>query len=251
MHGLFGSKLNFKRISQEINAKTGRRVYAVDARNHGESPHTTKHNFTLMSNDMSRFMKVHKIPKTNVIGHSMGGRAMMCFVLKYPQLVDKAIIGDVSPVSFPDDVMDYMKKALLATKNLTLDPTLTLPDARREVMEKLEKATASRRIAGLIAVNLRKDHNGGFFWGLNVDGLLNNFRDFHRFLEEIKGLTPSNAQIMFTCGRFSTYVDPKSEPEIKAMFPNAILTWFDTHHLVHFEQPEKFVNAVTEFLDKQ
>lgn len=39
-HGLFGSKNNWRGLARRISEATKRTVYAVDLRNHGDSPHT-------------------------------------------------------------------------------------------------------------------------------------------------------------------------------------------------------------------
>lgn len=83
--GLFGSKQNWRSISKAIHTKTNptRKVIAVDARNHGESPHSARHRYVDLAEDVHLFCKEHKISKAVIIGHSMGGRAMMVFALKY------------------------------------------------------------------------------------------------------------------------------------------------------------------------
>lgn len=58
-------------------------VYAVDARNHGESPHSPNHRYEDLAEDVREFYRQHNIDKAIVIGHSMGGRTMMTFALKY------------------------------------------------------------------------------------------------------------------------------------------------------------------------
>ena len=55
----------------------------MDARNHGESPHSPHHRYVDLAEDIHLFCKEHKIPKAVLIGHSMGGRAMMVFAMKY------------------------------------------------------------------------------------------------------------------------------------------------------------------------
>lgn len=85
MHGLFGSKQNWKSLCKAIQQKSNpyRKVIAVDARNHGESPHTDQHSYELMAEDIHDLLKELNIPKATIMGHSMGGRAMMYFALKY------------------------------------------------------------------------------------------------------------------------------------------------------------------------
>lgn len=60
-----------------------RKVIAIDARNHGESPHSPSHSYEDLAEDVAHFYRQNNIEKAVVIGHSMGGRAMMAFALKY------------------------------------------------------------------------------------------------------------------------------------------------------------------------
>lgn len=61
-------------------------MIAVDARNHGASPHTSTHTYEEMAEDIQDFLKARQIEKVVIIGHSMGGRAMMTFAFKYVSL---------------------------------------------------------------------------------------------------------------------------------------------------------------------
>lgn len=85
MSGLFGSKQNWRSISKALHAKSKptRKVIAVDARNHGESPHSPSHRYEDLAEDIRDFCREHNIAKAVLLGHSMGGRAMMAFALKY------------------------------------------------------------------------------------------------------------------------------------------------------------------------
>lgn len=56
-------------------------VYTVDARNHGESPHTDLHSYPLLAEDLLFFLHEHNIPQAVFMGHSMGGRAVMAVAL--------------------------------------------------------------------------------------------------------------------------------------------------------------------------
>lgn len=85
IHGLFGSKQNWRSLCKAIQQKTEpyRQVIAVDARNHGESPHTEEHRYEDMIEDLVKLLKKNNINKAALLGHSMGGRVMMYFCLKY------------------------------------------------------------------------------------------------------------------------------------------------------------------------
>lgn len=58
-------------------------IIAVDARNHGDSGHSSAHTYELLAEDLRQFHRENGIQKSIVLGHSMGGRAMMVFALKY------------------------------------------------------------------------------------------------------------------------------------------------------------------------
>jgi pimeloyl-ACP methyl ester carboxylesterase len=42
-----------------------------DLRNHGESPHDSRHDYTALAEDVEGFLQEHKIERPALIGHSM------------------------------------------------------------------------------------------------------------------------------------------------------------------------------------
>lgn len=89
MHGLFGSKRNWNSLSKVLCQKTvpPRKIIAVDCRNHGNSPHTNEHSYPHLAEDIKVLVeKQLDIEKVALLGHSMGGRAMMYFALKYVRM---------------------------------------------------------------------------------------------------------------------------------------------------------------------
>jgi abhydrolase domain-containing protein 11 len=55
----------------------------VDARNHGDSPHTTQLTYNHLVEDLRALMIDLAIERATFIGHSMGGRAVMLMALRY------------------------------------------------------------------------------------------------------------------------------------------------------------------------
>jgi hypothetical protein len=47
-----------------------RKIFSIDSRNHGESPHTSQHSYPLMSDDIARFVEDHNLGKVAVLGVS-------------------------------------------------------------------------------------------------------------------------------------------------------------------------------------
>ncbi len=72
LHGLFGSLENWQTLSR-VFAKCYR-VFAVDQRNHGHSPHDPIMNYAVMAEDLREFMQAHQLSSAYLLGHSMGGK---------------------------------------------------------------------------------------------------------------------------------------------------------------------------------
>lgn len=108
LHGLFGSRQNWRGISKRLNADLNPyrpvrsncyafsiqifsiikcenpfQVYAIDTRNHGLSPRSPEHHYDLLAADLKELYSQEGITKAALLGHSMGGRVMINFALKY------------------------------------------------------------------------------------------------------------------------------------------------------------------------
>lgn len=81
LHGLLGSQRNWQSISAKIASHMNKPVVAVDARNHGNSPHNDEHDYIALAADVSRLIAKLSTEKNVVIGHSMGGRTGMVLAL--------------------------------------------------------------------------------------------------------------------------------------------------------------------------
>ena len=54
-------------------------------------------NYEVMSNDVIELIEDLKLPvRPHIMGHSMGGKIVMALLLKRPELVNKAIVVDLS-----------------------------------------------------------------------------------------------------------------------------------------------------------
>lgn len=81
LHGLLGSKNNWNSMSKAIHKATGRKIISVDARNHGDSRHSSQHTYIHMAHDVIKLLKKLEISKVSILGHSMGGRTAMVLSL--------------------------------------------------------------------------------------------------------------------------------------------------------------------------
>ncbi len=81
LHGLFGSSDNW--LTQAKLFATQYKVYSLDLRNHGLSPHSDDFDYPSMVSDLDEFVAERQIQNPVVMGHSMGGKAAMNFALAH------------------------------------------------------------------------------------------------------------------------------------------------------------------------
>ena len=96
-HGLFGNKKNWRALGKKLNTSCDREVVLVDAINHGSSPHSDAMSYIDMSEHLINLLDDLDIPKTALIGHSMGGKTVMTTALTYPTRIEKLVVVDAAP----------------------------------------------------------------------------------------------------------------------------------------------------------
>jgi len=98
LHGLLGSSDNW--LTQAKLLSPSFKVYTIDQRNHGLSPHSDTFDYESMVSDLAEFIDDHKILDPVLMGHSMGGKTVMNFALKHPDKLKKLIVVDISPRAY-------------------------------------------------------------------------------------------------------------------------------------------------------
>ena len=82
LHGLLGSSDNWQSMAKRLAGH--RRVYSVDLRNHGKSPHSMVMNHAVMAMDLRELCATENLGEPAVLGHSMGGKVAMHSQLSTP-----------------------------------------------------------------------------------------------------------------------------------------------------------------------
>lgn len=98
LHGYFGMSDNWKTLGNSFSKAY--QVHLIDQRNHGRSFHDAEFNYEVLAEDLYAYIQFHQLEKVAIIGHSMGGKTAMLFATKYPDLVAKLIIVDISPKAY-------------------------------------------------------------------------------------------------------------------------------------------------------
>lgn len=98
LHGLLGSKTNWKSICSQDIIKQKRDCYLVELRNHAASNHHSEMNYDVLSDDIIRFADYMGLETFTLLGHSLGGRAAMTTACRFEDRVDGVISVDSAPI---------------------------------------------------------------------------------------------------------------------------------------------------------
>ena len=241
LHGLFGNKRNWLNISRHINRMTERRVYALDLRNHGDSPHSPSISYELMAADVYRFLEENSIKTCAVIGHSMGGRVAMALSLDHSDVVQQMVAVDVAPTKPPNP--GIATTCIRGMLNLPLQNVTSRKQAAQLMSESIEDS----KMREFLATNLIL-RDGLWKWRINLEGIANSTKTLSSLSAnyfKMKYMEPS----LFIGGADSPYLIGDSPRIIRNIFPNAEISMVPgAGHWVHIDQPESFLTQVTEFL---
>lgn len=236
IHGLLGSLDNLQTFGKQIS-KTYR-VWLIDMRNHGHSPHSDEMSYAVMAEDVQSFMSQHQIGHAHLIGHSMGGKVAMTFALNYPDLTDQLIVVDIGPKAYEGDHMSIME-AMLAIH--TDDYT-----ERSQIENDFFAKVPSKRIVQLMMKNLGRNRSG-FYWKPNVKVLYDKYRDL---MDEVPTHGEFVGKTSFIKGANSDYIQVEDFDSFRVFFPAAQLYIVpNAGHWVHADQAEYFYKLVCKILE--
>jgi len=247
MHGLFGSKSNWSSMSKALHNMCKQKIITVDARNHGESPHSPEFSYHHLASDILYLMSELNIEKVSVLGHSMGGRAMMLFALAYPEIVHSLIVVDISPFQVANPSMLKMKVFFDALKSVTFDHTMTMSQARKAADEQLSLWIPDVGVRQFLLTNLTKNENAKFKWRVNLEVLSKSFSSEIMNFPDVTGVF--NKPTLFIGGSKSDYLPMEHHDKIRKLFPRAEFRYLEAGHWVHAEQPHEFLILTCDFLE--
>jgi esterase len=237
LHGLFGSSDNW--LTQAKLFGPHFKVYSVDQRNHGQSPHNDAFDYKSMVDDLKEFIEAHQIKDPVIIGHSMGGKAAMNFALAHPDMLSKLIVVDISP-------REYNLEHYTILEGLKAIPVDSLT-SRNEADEILAGYVSDPDVRQFLLKNLQRKSTGGFSWKINlpvIDEKLSNIGVDLQYPGQFTKPT------LFIRGAKSNYVRDEDWKRITEIFPGAELETMDTGHWVQAEQPQAFAEKVMQWLSK-
>ena len=210
LHGLFGSARNWNTIATRLAAS--HRVYAVDLRNHGNSPWAEAMSYYDLAEDVRGFVEEHQLAPVAVLGHSMGGKTAMVLALEHGHLVGRLIVVDIAPVAYGGHDLEYYVKAMQGVALAGLK-------RRDEVEAQLRDKVEESGIRLFLMQNLVY-RNEQFEWRINLPALASNMPQLVDF-PSAAATRGYEGKALFLSGRLSDYVRRDHHPAIRRMFPKA------------------------------
>ncbi len=235
LHGLFGSLDNWMTLAKKLGAHF--EVFILDARNHGQSPHSNEFNYDVMADDLYEFILQHNIIDPIILGHSMGGKTAMQFAMNYPTQLTKLIVADIAPKSYP------VHHTAIINGMLAID--LNIINTRKGADKELSKHLDDLSTRQFLLKNLYWESKEKLAWRFNLT-IIN--RDIEIIGQGLENTHTFEKPTLFIRGEKSNYITKKDFKPIKTIFPNSQILTLDSGHWVHAEKPTEFLEILSSFL---
>jgi len=238
LHGLLGSADNWRSMSRRLGAHY--KVFALDLRNHGRSPHSDIFDYDVMVADLREFMEQQALRRIMLLGHSIGGKVAMQFALDHFEQVSRLVIVDIVPKPY-ELSQRYILEVLLS-----LD--LTRCKSFADVDAALTAKISDKSLRQFLLKNLARDEDGRLRWKIHLAAIDHNYDKLGRGVASAR--TFDKPTLFIRAGR-SNYIEDDDARLIRQMFPQAeIVTLPEAGHWVHVDAPEKFLQTVLNFLNR-
>jgi esterase len=236
LHGLYGNQANWATHARHLAQHYA--VVALDARNHGQSPHADTMSLDAMANDVADTLDALGLDDAHLLGHSMGGKTAMLLALRKPERVRSLVVVDIAPVAY--------ERGLDPVLNALCSVDLAQVKSRGDADAQLAERITSKPVRDFLLTNLQRSADGSFEWRINLPVI-------RRCFEEITGWPVENLSYagptLFIRGEESSYVLPEYHATMREQFPNGTLkSLAGAGHWVHSEKPEAVQRLVENFL---
>ena len=235
LHGLLGMLDNWHTLASRYSEKI--RVFTLDQRDHGLSPHTDELSYPLMVEDLLLFIEQKGLEKVNLIGHSMGGKTAMYFASKYPDMIESLLVVDMFPFKGSGghlEVFEVLKAINIGQLK-----------SRKEADEILSVKISDIGLRQFLLKNIDRNPEGGYCWKMNLQTIYISY-------ENIKAEVPGeivNVPTLFIKGANSPYIKAEDFERYSRIFPLAKLSIIENAgHWVHADNPDDFFRISSEFI---
>ena len=231
VHGLFGSLDNLGVLARDL--VTDHDILQVDMRNHGLSPRANEMTYPAMAQDLLDTLDAHNIEKATVIGHSMGGKAVMALTALAPERIDNLVAIDIAPVDYQVRRHDEIFAAINAVTSAGVSSRQQAATVMREFLAE----------EGVIQFLLKSFVDSE--WRFNVPILW----DQYPHIVGWETIPAWEHPALFIPGGNSPYVTEAYREALLSQFPQARAHVIaGAGHWVHAEKPDAVLRAIRRYL---
>lgn len=203
-------------------------------RNHGDSSHHQKHDYTALAEDVEGFLQKQNLKDSTLIGHSMGAKTAMAVALRKKTPIGSLISVDNAPVDAA--LHSGFAKYVKGMKRIE-EAGFKKQSEADAVLKEYEESMPVRQF---LLTNLMRGEDGIMKWRIPIKYLsdaLNNMADFpFTNPDEARWENPA----LFVRGTKSHYVADEMLPIVGRFFPRFELRDVECGHWVISEKPEDF-----------
>jgi len=272
LHGLFGSKRNWKGAAERLGSILGTEVYTVDLPHHGESPgeeHSggsdsgsdeapgeVPFSLNAFAEEICRFIEARIEGPAVLMGHSLGGRTAVKCALKCPERIAQLILVDISPFDLPAAICKEMRKITDTLTALDLHKIENRRQAEQQLMEKIPDVRTVR----FLLQNMVKDpgpEGARYQWRLGLEAISRGLEDICTSVlpEDVgggkvdgQGTAAVNIPLLCIRGGESPYFPLSHLERLKTVFPSLEEeTISGAGHWLHIEKQDEFLQVVENF----
>lgn len=238
LHGLFGQSDNWNTHAKGFSEK-GFRVFAVDQRNHGLSPHSDEWTYEKMADDLKEFIDDHQLQNPVLLGHSMGGKTVMYFEWKYPGISSNIIIADISARAYRPHHQDV----LTALNSVDFTTISTRKEAEAILNAHIQDFGTKQFL--LKNIYWKDSTSNTMDWRFNLNVITEKYENVCAGVPEFI----SSASALIIKGETSRYISEADREDLKKRFPASTLVVLNgAGHWVHAEKPKEFFETVLAFI---
>lgn len=238
LHGLFGQSDNWNTLAKQL-ATHSFKIFTIDQRNHGLSPHSNEWSYELMAQDLKEFIETHKLEQPIILGHSMGGKTALFFEAIYPGIAQKLIIADIAPRAYQPQ-----HNQVLEGLNAVNFSTIT---TRKQAEEALGMHISDFGTKQFLLKNIywKDTESNAMDWRFNLQTITKNYENVSVEVPFFKSTTPT----LVIAGQKSDYISVNDIIDFENRFSNIrFATIANAGHWVHAEKPQDFFNEVINFI---
>ncbi|CAH8659641.1 unnamed protein product [Heterobilharzia americana] len=218
------------------------------------SPHSNYMSYADMCRDITLVVDDLKLRNVCLVGHSMGGKAVMYAALTEPDKYDKLVVLDISPAPKPAaqsvlSLIDLMSSVDLEEMGRKCGNNAAV--VRNTLMTDWKEPVPDSIVRGFLLTNL-DERNGKLLWRVNLDAVRKFWQQISNFPNEKVNGHVFDRPALFIASSKGGYLDASDVPAIRNYFPQArILQIANTGHWVHFDAPNALISLITSFIQEE